>query len=71
MPLLERAPLKPFRDHAYNCPRCRAVDPERPASLALACLDGSSIIKAALNELWNQSRRPHPSRRDDESEART
>lgn len=52
-----------FQAHADKCPRCALVDPERPATLASACLYGAQVFKdgaeLASQELRRASRRGH------------
>lgn len=49
LPLLERRPFYIFREHRAVCAKCKAVVLEKPATLALACLPGSRMIKDAAN----------------------
>lgn len=49
LPLIQRKPFATFRDHKGACPKCANVDLDKPATLALACLIGSRLVKDAAN----------------------
>jgi hypothetical protein len=44
--------LEAWDAHRRGCEQCRAVRANRPATLALACVRGSELVKRALNQLW-------------------
>ena len=53
-PFLKRRVFEAFNEHRAICTRCSLADPEQPASLALACLQGSALMKEALNAVFHQ-----------------
>ena len=55
----QSGPLGPFMVHAEECARCRLFVPEKPATLALVCLQGAPLLKDGLAALYHQAKRAH------------
>lgn len=55
-PLLERVPFARFADHRGACGACAQVDPDKAATVSLACLTGVVMLKEAFNQVWHDDR---------------